>query len=198
MTALADLFEQHKYVVRRSCINEPHLSLLYKYACKRVEVGTMMHDAQVPAAWAAHGDVFTDGLLTDFLPITEAISSLELFPTYSYFRVYERGHALAKHTDRPACEISLTLCLGYRAERPWPILIEGPSGVSSIELAPGDGLFYRGIECPHWREPLEGEQAVQVFLHYVDKNGPYSEWKYDKRPGLPFSKANLLKLTGSA
>jgi hypothetical protein len=190
MIAPADLFLQHKYVVRRACIGEPRLSLLYRYACKRAESGAMMHDAQVPAAWAAHGDVFTDGLLIDFLPIAEEVSNLELFPTYSYLRVYGRGHLLEKHTDRQACEISFTLCLGYRAERPWPILIAGPSGISSIELAPGDGLFYRGIECPHWREPLEGEQAAQVFLHYVDKNGPYSEWKYDKRPALPFQKPN--------
>ena len=193
MTTLADLFAEQKYVVRRSCIKEPQLSLLYRYACKRAESGTMLHDPQVPEAWAAHGDVFTDGLLVDFLPIAEEVSNLELFPTYSYFRVYERGHVLAKHIDRPACEISISLCLGYRAERPWPILIEGPAGISSIELAPGDGLFYRGIECPHWREPLEGEQAAQVFLHYVDKNGPHSEWKYDKRPGLAFQELKSQK-----
>lgn len=184
MDDLADLFAKQKYVVRRSCIQDPRLSLLYRYVRKRAESGTMMHDRQVPEAWAAHDDVFTDGLLADFLPIAEEVSRLKLFATYSYFRVYERGHSLERHTDRPACEISVTLCLGYQAERPWPILIEGPAGISSIELAPGDVLFYRGIECPHWREPLEGDQVAQVFLHYVDRNGPYADWKYDKRPHL--------------
>ena len=148
----------------------------------------MRHDGAAAGALAAPGDFFMDGLLMDLLPSAEEVSRLKLFPTYSYFRVYKRGDVLAKHTDRPSCEISLTLCLGYEAERPWPIFVEGPEGASSIELAPGDALFYRGIDCPHWREALDGEYTAQVFLHYVDQSGPYAEWKYDKRPALPFTR----------
>jgi hypothetical protein len=193
MTDLADLFAQHKYVVRRSCIKNPDLSLLYRYACKRAENGTMFLDGTAPGAASAPGDVFMDGLLMELLPVVEEVSRLKLFPTYSYFRVYHRGDVLAKHTDRPSCEISLSVCLGYEAERPWPLLVEGPNGISSIELGPGDGLIYRGIECPHWRESLNGANTAQVFLHYVDQNGPYAEWKYDKRPGLSFKRPGHLK-----
>ncbi len=193
MTDLADLFAKQKYVVSRSCVTNPELSLLYRYACKRADLDTMIHDTQVPEALAAHGDVFTDGLLLDLLPLAEEVSRLKLFPTYSYLRVYRHGDTLHKHTDRPACEISLTLCLGYEADAPWPIFIEGPSGVSSIALAPGDALFYRGIECAHWRDPMPGKQIAQVFLHFVDQNGPYAEWKYDKRPALPFRRPSSTK-----
>jgi len=28
-----------------------------------------------------------------------------------------------------------------------------------------------------------GQRAAQVFLHYVDRNGPSAEWKFDKREG---------------
>jgi hypothetical protein len=188
MSDLADLFARQKYVVWRSCVKNPNLALLYRYACKRAESGTMRNDGTAPGALAAPGDFFMDGLLMDLLPCAEEVSGLRLFPTYSYFRVYKRGDVLTKHTDRQACEISLTLCLGYEAERPWPIFVEGPTGASSIELAPGDALFYRGIECPHWREALDGEYTAQVFLHYVDQSGPYAEWKYDKRPALPFTR----------
>lgn len=188
MTDLADLFGRQKYAVRRSCVKDPELSRLYRYACKRAENGTMFLDGTAPGALSSAGDVFMDGLLMDLLPVAEEVSRLKLFPTYSYFRVYHRGDVLDKHTDRPSCEISLSLCLGYEAERPWPLMVEGPQGVSSIELAPGDGLLYRGIECPHWRESMDGERAVQVFLHYVDQNGPYAEWKYDKRAGLSFKR----------
>ena len=186
MTDLAELFARQKYVVWRSCLKEPDLSLLCAYASKRAKLGLMFHDSQVPGAFAAPGDVFMDALLMDLLPTAEEISRLKLFPTYSYFRVYKRGDVLAKHTDRPSCEISLTVCLGYQGKQPWPILVEAPTGISSIELAPGDAMLYRGIECPHWRESLEGEESTQVFLHYVDQNGPYSEWKYDKRTELSF------------
>jgi len=188
MTNAGELFARQKYVIRRSCLKDPQLSLLYRYACKRADTGTMGHDARSPGAWAAPGDLFTDSLLMEMLPLAEDTTQLKLFPTYSYFRVYKRGDILVRHTDRPSCEISVTLCLGYEAGRAWPILIDGPDGVSSIELTPGDALFYRGIECTHWREPLDGERLAQAFLHYVDQNGPYAEWKYDKRQRIPFNR----------
>jgi hypothetical protein len=186
--SLADLFARQKYAVWRSCVNTPELSLLYRYACKRAELGTMKLDDTSTGALSAPGDGFMDGLPIDMLPIAEQLSRAKLFPTFSYFRVYHRGDILERHIDRPACEISLTLCLGYEAERPWPIVVEGPAGTASIGLLPGDGVFYRGIECSHWREPFDGERVAQVFLNSVDQNGPYAEWKYDKRPALAFKR----------
>jgi len=188
MCSLSQAFARDKYAVYRSCLKDPQLTLLYRYACKRADSGTMNSDPRSPGAWAAPGDVFMDGLLVDLLPLAEDVSGLKLFPTYSYFRVYRPGDILVKHRDRPSCEITFTLCLGYQAERPWPLLLECPAGIASIELEPGDGLFYRGTEWTHWREPMEGELAAQAFLHYVDQNGRYAEWKYDKREGLPFDR----------
>lgn len=193
MTDLAELFARQKYVVLRSCLKNPELSLLYRWASRRAVVGTMFLDGTAPGALSSAGDVFMDGLLMDLLPRAEEICRLKLFPTYSYFRVYHRGDVLDKHTDRPSCEISLSLCLGFEGEKPWPLMVEGPAGTSSVELAPGDGLVYRGIECPHWRDSMEGEHLAQVFLHYVDQNGPYAEWKYDKRPALSFKRPRLQK-----
>jgi len=186
--AMSDEFGRQRYAVSREILKDPELSLLYQYACCRAEKSTMTSDARSPGASAAAGDVFMDGLLVDFLPLAETITGMKLFPTYSYFRVYKRGDVLVRHTDRPSCEISLTLCLGYEAGGPWPLFLETPGGVSSIELGPGDALFYRGTECVHWREPMSGERAAQVFLHYVDQNGPYAEWKYDKRREIPFDR----------
>lgn len=49
----------------------------------------------------------------------------------------------------------------------------------------GDAVLYRGCEVHHWRKKYkEGQWQAQVFLHYVDANGPHAEWKFDKRPGL--------------
>ena len=193
MNDLSELFAKQKYVVWRSCLPEPQLTLLYRWACRRAEVGTMFLDDTAPGALSSAGDVFMDGLLMDLLPQAEDITQLKLFPTYSYFRVYHRGDVLAKHTDRQSCEISLSLCLGFEGERPWPLMVEGPQGITSADLAPGDALLYRGIDCPHWRDTLEGERNAQVFLHYVDQNGPYAEFKYDKRPGLSFKRPRLQK-----
>jgi hypothetical protein len=185
---LADSFARDKYVVWRSCLKDPQLSLYYRYTCKRADLGTMIQDPRAPGADAAPGDFFIDALLLDFLPSAEAISRLKLFPTFSYFRVYKGGDFLVKHTDRPSCEISISLCLGYEAQHAWPLLLEVPTGISSIELEAGDALFYRGMEVSHWRERMNGQRAAQVFLHYVDQTGPYAEWKYDKRKGIPSHK----------
>jgi hypothetical protein len=55
---------------------------------------------------------------------------------------------------------------------------------AAIDLAPGDAAVYRGIDCYHWREPFEGAEAAQVFLHYVDRDGPHASWKLDRRAHL--------------
>ena len=74
----------------------------------------------------------------------------------------------------------------------WPIFLE-PSGElgkegTKILLNPGDMLIYRGCDVEHWREPFDGDDCCQVFLHYNDVNGQFAEQnKYDGRPflGLP-------------
>ena len=127
----------------------------------------------------AKGDPLMDTLLLSLLPQVEKLSGLELHPTYSYFRVCKHGDLLPKHRDRAACEISMTLCLG--GDLLWPFWLQGANGVVKVEMAPGDGVLYRGIECSHWREAFQGTRLAQLFLHYVDKDGPYAEWKFDKR-----------------
>ena len=48
-------------------------------------------------------------------------------------------------------------------------------------------IVYNGTELNHWREEFQGKEHTQAFLHYVDANGEYKDFKYDKRPmlGLP-------------
>jgi hypothetical protein len=181
----ASVFERDRYVVFRPSLLEAEISRMYQYACYTVVTGaTASGDNQVPETPCSYGDPVMDALLNRLLPEVEAISGLLLFPTYSYFRVYKTADVLKRHIDRFACEISVSLCLGYDAEEPWPIWIEGPHGVRSISLKTAEALVYRGMECPHWREEFCGKRLVQVFLHYVDRNGPNAEWKFDKRKSL--------------
>ena len=48
----------------------------------------------------------------------------------------------------------------------------------------GDAILSRGCECPQWRGEFDGDYHCQGFFHFVDRNGPYSEWRFDKRPAL--------------
>src|SRR5258708_25297966 len=183
MIDTAEIFERDRYVVLPSLLPRPSLARLYSYARRVAEFLEALGpgDEQVPGTPSAYGDFIMDGLLVDLLPEIERASGLLLFPTYSYFRIYKHGDILKKHNDRPSCEISVTLCLGFEAEKPWPIWIEGRRDATSINLSPRDALLYRGLESYHWREALNGERHAQVFLHYVDQNGPNAAWKFDKR-----------------
>jgi hypothetical protein len=178
-------FKKQWYVVKRALLDAASLSFYYGHALALADHGRIaLGDAQVGDAPAAYSDPHMDTLLENVRGKMEEATGLELWPTYSYLRVYKRGNVLKAHRDRPASEISMTLNLGMSADEPWPIWIAGPQGTASVALNPGDGLIYRGCDCYHWREPFSGNHLAQVFLHYVDQRGPNAEWKYDKRPHL--------------
>lgn len=116
--------------------------------------------------------------------------------------MYAPGEVLKNHRDRPACEISATLTLGFEGDQ-WSIYMADEAtkedgilkvgedeaefyvkNISEIKMDIGDAVMYRGIDKYHWRDEFKGKWQAQVFLHYVDQNGPHAEWKYDKRASL--------------
>jgi hypothetical protein len=181
---MRDTFERERYVVWRSVIAEPLRLFLWRHVLEGDAAGTMESDADFPGAPVAYGDVVMEHLLERLRPDVEAASGRRLFPTYSYVRLYRTGNALKPHRDRPACEISLSLNLGQDPADAWPLWLRGPDGPKAVAMQPGDGVLYHGFELEHWREPYGGVRAAQVFLHYVDQDGPHAEWKFDKRASL--------------
>jgi len=177
-------FARDWYIVVRGVIDLARADDLHSYTLGVADRETIANDSQVPGSQVAYGLARMDELLEDVRGRVESATGLNLWPTYSYCRVYRRGSRLEPHTDRPSCEISMSVNLGRSSDEPWPLFVVGPQGTAAVELNPGDGLIYRGIDCYHWREALRGEYATQVFLHYVDRDGPHAEWKFDKRSGL--------------
>jgi hypothetical protein len=102
----------------------------------------------------------------------------DLLPSYSFWRIYESGAVLKRHRDRKACEVSVTIALAAEpADNAWPICLTDLHGKDhAISQNIGAGLLYQGIKVPHWRDPLAGERHYQLFLHYVDANGPYASY----------------------
>ena len=129
----------------------------------------------------------SESLLMHLKPKIEEHTGLKLEPTYSYVRVYSLGDKVDKHLDIPSCEISVSINLKYDKSR-FPLQIEG----KTIDLEQGDGFIYKYCDSGHEYQGEEGSQQVQVFLYYVDVNGPYSEYKYDKRSSLGLEKSKLL------
>ena len=107
----------------------------------------------------------------------------KLLPTYAYARIYKNGAELTKHTDRPACEVSVTLHLGSD-DTSWPIGFTKSDGTTVLkDLKPGEAVIYLGCISEHWRESaFVGQEYGQVFLHYVRSEGRYSDYCFDRRP----------------
>jgi len=160
-------------------------------------------DQQIPGSYSKYGDWAMETLLMFMIPIMKAKTGMDLVPTYSYTRLYEKGNILKRHKDRPSCEISTTLHLGGDE---WPIFLDptggnfvideyknihkpgAPKGIR-VDLKVGDMLIYSGCELEHWREPFQGNVCSQVFLHYNHANGPFAKTNlFDKRPMLGVTK----------
>jgi hypothetical protein len=136
-------------------------------------------DPQTPGMFAAYKDPSVMVIHSRLLPRMEEVTGLHLLPTYAYARIYRAGAILEKHKDRPACEVSATLLVGTNQDETWPLFIEG----EKIIQRPGEMAVYRGCEVEHWREPMTGPDDafhVQLFVHYVDADGPYSMCAGDK------------------
>jgi len=211
------IFQQQKYQVVKNAVSYELANFIYNYfMLKRDAVGWLYKnnitydtgllgtwtDKQVPNTFSCYADFAMETLMMKVRPKMMEETGLKLIPTYSYARIYKHGDILRRHKDRPSCEISCTLNLGGD---PWPIFIDGTGSDNVIDeykninkpnapegtkvlLEVGDMLVYSGCELEHWREPFEGENCGQVFLHYNHVNGPFAEKnRFDRRPmlGIP-------------
>ncbi len=163
-----------KYKVIKNFFTKEELSILSKYCYNKLDENLNIEIKPDSFSPSWYADSLMTSLLDTKLPIVEKESNLKLFPTYAYWRYYVFGATLAKHTDRPSCEISITACI--KKYDNWPIVVEG----TSFELKEGDAILYAGCDQEHWRPgTYKGEGMAQVFLHHVDKKGPFAHHAYD-------------------
>ncbi len=138
-------------------------------------------DEQSPNSFSIYSAICFESLSVILNNKMNEIADLKLFPTYTYARIYYKDAILKPHTDRPSCEYSTTICID--STDLWNFFIKDKGGKENVlKLNPGDMCVYSGCELEHWREPYEGTQQIQCFLHYVNSNGHYKDYKFDKRP----------------
>ena len=198
------MFKVKKYQVIKNAVSYELANFLYNYFMLKRDAVKFMYennihsqtsilgtwsDQQVPNTYSMYGDFAMETLMMKVMPVMKKETGLELVPTYSYARIYKHDDILKRHKDRPSCEISTTLNLGGD---PWPIFID-PTGSDNVideyknihkpnaprgervDLEIGDMLVYSGCELEHWREPFEGDNCGQVFLHYNNRNGQFKD-----------------------
>ena len=186
----ATYFKKNGYVIIKSAISSEIRDFVTQYALFDEMQNYATQDIQVPNAHSVYADPAMETVLVNLQNTIEKNIELSVYPTYSYYRVYRNGDELTSHIDRPSCEISCTLCFNYEytdKNYNWPIFMDG----DPVILEPGDMAIYRGCDIRHWRDPFIGQEKdwqIQGFFHYVDVNGPYSDFKFDKRPTLGVKK----------
>ena len=198
-------FKKDKYQVIKGAISKELADFCYQYFLNKRAVARHMfddkyisqftqyfgiwNDEMIPETYSHYGDIVMDTLLQKVKPVVEKETKIKLTETYSYARIYKKGDELHRHKDRSSCEISTTMHLGGDE---WSIFLEpsgeeGKKGVE-IKLEAGDMLIYKACDLEHWREPFEGKNCGQVFLHYNDSSNAEAKFnKFDGRPmiGLP-------------
>lgn len=187
-------FQQNSCVVVRNFIDPLTISTLSRYLENKVRCNGFENRPDevsyevTPSKLSCYGDALTEVILADSVSAVEELTGLELYPTYSYTRVYLKGDELTPHVDRESCEVSATVHIATKG-KPWPIWMKVPGKEPiKIEMNPGDAVFYKGCEVTHWRDKMtESEITVQFMMHYVDKHGPNAEYKWDKRPNLGYA-----------
>jgi hypothetical protein len=134
--------------------------------------------------------------------LTPTISTLtghDLLPAYDYFRLYREGDVCRVHSDRASCEHSVSLTLDYSDGEIWDLQVArqgrpdalpmsddfGPDDYSSVGMNVGDAVLYRGVHHRHGRiTPNPNAWSAHLFLHYVERGGPFADHAFDKRMDL--------------
>ena len=193
----AQFFKDNSYIYLSNVISRQEASELTNHMFALRDSGKMQKDEQCPLSDSVYGDPILDGLLERLAPSLSAQLGIELLPTYTYARIYAPGETLVRHKDRPSCEISGTMTLGFDpGSGIWPIFFgknDDDLAGQSMEINTGDLVMYRGCDLNHWRPEYKGKWQAQIFFHYVDANGPNAQHAMDGRQQLGTNKHNTVE-----
>lgn len=193
LSELKNDFTKNGYAWTSSFLAPESCELIYRYALAQVRFGKWTNDDKVflgdDRGRSCYGDPMMETVLEHCQPLVEKIVGQPLWATYSFARLYCRGMALKRHRDRPECQYSASVSIGRdysnlvedEPDYEWSLYADGNATSSAI----GSATIYQGCEVEHWREPLRGNQHLQLFIHYIDQDHPQAQQlKFDGRPWL--------------
>jgi len=178
-----DFLNKNKFVVLQNAVSEQDCKHLSSLLFVLFDKGLTVKDTQCPKSDSIYNSEIFAELHKKFTKELSRHTGKNLAPTYTYARIYRKGEVLEKHIDRESCEYSVTITLDFDSKTVWPIFFENNSFKDEVKLEPerGDIILYKGQEIPHWRPKFKGNWQTQVFLHYIDSNGPNKEHVGDKK-----------------
>jgi hypothetical protein len=183
----AKRFREKRYLFLKGLLPPPLLKYLKVYYAVLLADDRFSHDSQCPSSLSLGGDAAFDAVMEWIRPELTRMLGFSLAPTYSYTRRYAKGEALARHLDRAACEISVTVSIQIPKRAGASVLyLKAPHGKQvKVEMREGDGCVYAGTEVEHWRDRFRADGYIQLFLHFIARRGPhYPELVFDGRDRL--------------
>jgi hypothetical protein len=180
-------FRERRYLLVKGILPQTLLDYLKVYYAILMANNRFGTDDQCPSSLSLGGDAALDAVLEWIRPEVSRLVGFELAPTYSYTRQYVKGEVLDRHTDRDACEISVTVSIQIpKGAGPSVVHLKPPNlRETKVEMFEGDGCVYAGTEVEHWRKRFRVGGYIQLFLHFIAKHGP-------NYPGLIFDGRQCL------
>ena len=187
-------FAEKKYCVIENLLPQTHVRAMQTFYRQYVASGFMpFGDPQVPNRFVQHNEPLAKQMHENLTDLMSLIVGNEVIPSYVYAASYKNSADLMPHVDREQCEYSISFQVDYTPENsdkisPWSLYVE-PAGEknfgweivakegefdekrTAVNLANGDGLFYKGRELVHYRYALpQNHTSTSLFFHYVDKD----------------------------
>ena len=180
-TTITEDFKAEKFVVLKKFTPEDVCKAYSNELFLAKANSLTVRDKMCPLSDSIYKADFFEELQGSLIGPLEHITGKKLKPSFNYARIYNTGEVLEKHIDRPACEYSISMTLGHAKNSAiWPIFVTTEDGPEKLVLDIGSLILYKGVELEHYREKYVGEWQTQVFMHFVDVDGPYAEHKDDK------------------
>ena len=178
-----------KPIIIRQVLSNDVCELLADYAHFKSLLKPNIKNDGLANVHREYGDFMMETLLSNFTPLIEKATGLELWPTLSFYYTYKKGNQLKKHKDRSSCQIVAGLCIGADSvfktnNGKWPLILNLENQPTPIELAFGDLVIFNGHDTEHWRDIYTGTWFVSAIFGYVDKQGPFAFQKFDQRKSL--------------
>jgi hypothetical protein len=151
-----------------------HVGALRRYYRYHTRAGSFpLGDEQSSGRYVAYDEPLTRFVHQQLARTVSDLVGRVVTPSYSYLAFYRGGAVLEPHTDREACEYTVSLCIDAtpdpRTHGGWPLWVQTAAGPVSFVQAIGDAVLLRGRTLVHWREQLpEGYTSSSVLFHFVD------------------------------
>jgi hypothetical protein len=162
------------YVSLQQLLPPYHIGALRRYYRYHTRSGTFtLGDDQTGGRYVAYDEPLTRFVHQQLTSTVCDLARRVVVPSYNYLAFYQGGAVLDPHTDREACEYTLSVCIDATPDPlthgAWPINVMSGQGPVSFTLGIGDGLLFRGRTLSHWRDRLpDGYTSSSVLFHFVD------------------------------